>query len=224
MKKVLLILTAIAVCNLLPVDAMAQKKTKRQKEAKAAEQINILENGNVDGLTEWMMAGVSSKEESNYIKENIYSYDPNESHTSDWSGSLKIGGLDCKNGLKPWQAWRHRDIMVEPGATYAVSVWVKTVDMPKNANVFLSFGFKDDSNQWLTGWVPGHPEKNSIDQRTSQWVDTVKGTHDWIELSGEVTVPQNAAKITYLQGTTNGIVSAPTAYVWFDDFKVVKVE
>lgn len=227
MKKLMVIVLAAAACNLFVADAVAQKPSKKQKNAvpaPVAEQINILENGNVDGLSEWMMAGVSSKPENNYVKENIYSYDANESHTADWSGSLKIGGLDNKNGFKPWQAWRHRDIMVEPGATYAISVWVKTVDMPKNANVYLSFGFKDDSNQWLTGWVPGHPDKNTIDQRTSLWVDNEKGTHDWIELTGEITAPENAVKISYLQGTLNGIISAPMAFVWFDDFKIVRIK
>lgn len=230
MKKTCLILAAVAVCSLLATNAMAQKSSKKQKRAGAvtevpvAEQINILENGNVDGLTEWMPAGVANKEENNYTKENICTYDPTVTHTSDWSGSLKIGGLDCTNNFKPWQAWRHRDIMVEPGATYAISVWVKTVDIPKNANLFLSFGFKDDSNQWLTGWVPGHPEKNGFDQRTSKWIDTTKGTHDWIELTGEVTAPENAAKISYFQGMLNGIESAPTAYAWFDDFKIVKIK
>lgn len=185
-------------------------------------QENIVKNGIVDGVTEWVMAGVNSSEENNYVKEKIYSYDAEVSHTEDWSGSLKISGIDCKNGFRPWQAWRHRDIVVEPDATYRVSVWVKTENVPARANLYLSLGFKDSAGHWLAGWVPGQPEKNSMDHRTSPWVDTVKGTHDWMELSGTVTVPAEAVKMCYLQARIDNIISAPEAAVWFDDFSIVK--
>ena len=190
--------------------------------AVAPAQENILKNGIVDGVTEWLMAGVNTSEENNYVKEKIYTYDAEVSHSEDWSGSLKISGIDCADGFKPWQAWRHRDIVVEPGATYRVSVWVKTENVPVNANLYLGFGFKDSAGRWLTGWVPGHPEKNSIDHRTSAWIDTVKGTHDWMELSGTVTAPSDAVMISYLQARIDNIISAPEATVWFDDFSIVK--
>ena len=114
MKKIFLIpavLTALVLCS---THALAQ-------ETSDAGQINILENGQIDGLTEWVIVGVADKPENNYVKEQILAYDANESHGSDWSGSLKIGNIDLKNGFKPWQAWRHRDILIEPGATYAKS-------------------------------------------------------------------------------------------------------
>ena len=217
MKKIFLIpavLTALVLCS---THALAQ-------ETSDAGQINILENGQIDGLTEWVIVGVADKPENNYVKEQILAYDANESHGSDWSGSLKIGNIDLKNGFKPWQAWRHRDILIEPGATYAIGVWVKTADMPKTANVYLGFGFKSEDNKWLTGWIPGSPEKNSIDHRTSLWIDKTKGTHDWVELTGTVTAPKDAVKIGYLQARVDNIISAPEAKVWFDDFKIVKVK
>ena len=93
MKKIFLIpavLTALVLCS---THALAQ-------ETSDAGQINILENGQIDGLTEWVIVGVADKPENNYVKEQILAYDANESHGSDWSGSLKIGNIDLKNGFK----------------------------------------------------------------------------------------------------------------------------
>ena len=48
--------------------------------AAAPAQENILKNGIVDGVTEWLMAGVNTSEENNYVKEKIYTYDAEVSH------------------------------------------------------------------------------------------------------------------------------------------------
>ena len=64
---------------------------------------------------------------------------------------------------------------------------------------------------------------NSLNATSSQWVDKVKGTHDFIKLTGQVTVPEGAVKISYFQIQVQNIYNNPEAYIWVDDFNVVKI-
>lgn len=171
----------------------------------------------------WSKAGTGSNPTNNFDRDICIVVDKDVSHVDDGTGSLRIGQIDCTNNFKPWLAWRFKDMDVTGGATYKISVCIKTVDMPASANVYLGIQFKDRANQWMTGWVPGHPDKNAMDQNTSLWVDKVKGTHDWIKLSAEMTFPEGAAKLSYFQVRVDGIISAPTACAWFDDIQVVKM-
>lgn len=171
----------------------------------------------------WRRYGSSSSPDNNYDQEAVLIIDKEVSHVDDCSGALRIGGIDCLNGWKPWQSWAYQDIEVEAGATYKISVCVKTENMPTTANVYLGLGYKDASNQWMKGWIPNNPNLTAYNHVTSPWVDTEKGTHDWIKLTAEETVPEGAVKMGNLQVRLDNVITAPDAYVWFDDIQVVKI-
>lgn len=171
----------------------------------------------------WNKVGTGSNPANNFDRDACMVVDNSVSHVDDGTGSLKIARIDCTNNFKPWLAWRFKDMDIEGGATYKISVCIKTVDMPANANVYLGFSLRDSADEWLTGWVPGNPTKNALDQNSSLWVDTVKGTHDWMNISAEMELPKEAFKMSYFQVRIDGIVSAPTARAWFDDIQVVKL-
>ena len=192
---------------------------------------SILDDGYDSG---WVRAGTSaadaiSKGHEEYDPEDCIVVDMSVSHVDDGSGSLKIGHVTCDSDkypealYKPWQGWRYADMAVTPGDVYQIYFCVKAENMPAGSNTFLSLGFKNASNQWITGWVEGNPSANSLNAATSKWVDTVKGTHDWIKLTGEVTVPEDAVKMSYFQIQVQNIYDYPEACVWFDDFNVVKI-
>ncbi len=185
---------------------------------------SILADGYDSG---WTRCGTSSNEEKGYDAEACHAIDMEVSHVDDGSGSLRIGGVQCEDKtLKPWQGWRYADMPVNPGETYEIYFCVKAENVPAGANIFLSLGFKDNKNQWLTGWVDwieGFETANSLNATSSQWVDKVKGTHDFIKLTGQVTVPEGAVKISYFQIQVQNIYNNPEAYIWVDDFNVVKI-
>ena len=185
---------------------------------------SILADGYSSG---WTRCGTSSNEEKGYDAEACHAIDMEVSHVDDGSGSLRIGGVQCEDKtLKPWQGWRYKDMPVNPGETYEIYFCIKTENVPSGANIFLSLGFKDNKNQWLTGWVDwkeGFETANSLNVNSSQWVDTVKGTHDWMKLKGQITVPEGAVKMSYFQIQVQNFFNNPEAYVWVDDFNVVKI-
>lgn len=173
----------------------------------------------------WIKMGTASNAANNFDRDAVLVFDNSVSHIDDGSGSYRIGGLDCTNNFKPWNAWRlQKDIPAEAGTKYRISLWIKTVDMPANANVYLGFGFKDSSNVLFSGWIEGAENAKELNQKTSSWVDKQKGTHDWMELTAEITAPTGAAYFSYFQCKVDGVISAPTAYAWFDDVKIVKVQ
>ena len=187
-------------------------------------EVNILENSNIDGTDKWIKVGAKADPENNFDLNNHVTYDATVSHTNDGSGSLKIGGLDCVS-KRPWMAWRYRaNIPVEAGAKYKISVWVKAQDLPKEGNAYIAFGFKDNTNQWLTNWVPGFPELKALNARTSTMKDNERGTHDWLELSADFTVPPAGVCIAYFSLRLDGILKAQESFVWFDDVTITKVE
>ncbi len=185
---------------------------------------SILADGYSSG---WTRTGTSSNEEKGYDAEACHAIDMEVSHVDDGSGSLRIGGVQCEDKtLKPWQGWRYADMSVNPGETYEIYFCIKAENVPDGANIFLSLGFKDNKNQWLTGWVDwkdGFETASSLNVNSSQWVDTVKGTHDWMKLKGQITVPEGAVKMSYFQIQVQNFFNNPEAYVWVDDFNVVKI-
>lgn len=173
---------------------------------------------------QWVMAGTSSNPDNNFIREDLIILDTGVSHVDDGSGSLRLGGLACINNFKPWIGWKHKDVTVEPGATYRVYFCVKTENMPASANLFLSLGFKDSSKQWISGWIPGAPTATSMNGSTSLWADKIKGTHDWMKISADVTAPDNAVTLSYFQFMLQSVIYAPDAFAWFDDINAVKIK
>lgn len=176
-----------------------------------------------DGFSKWRRCGTNISAENNFYPDELVVLDKNVSHVDDGSGSLKFIAPTCSNGYKPWIGWRYPTMTVEAGATYRIYFCIKTENVPDNASIFLSIGFKNAANQWLTGWVPGYPDKNGLDVRTSMWVDTVRGTHDWMKLSAEITVPEDAVKLDYFQFMLQNVINAPDAYIWFDDINMIRV-
>ena len=95
--------------------------------------------------------------------------------------------------------------------------------MPTTANVYLGLGYKDANNQWMKGWIEDNATLTAYNHVTSPWVDTEKGTHDWIRLTAEETVPEGAVKMGNLQVRLDNVITASDAYVWFDDIQMVKI-
>ena len=181
---------------------------------------SVIPNGFESG---WRRYGTSSSPDNNYDQEKVLVIDPEVSHVDDGTGSLRIGGVNCLNNWKPWQSWAYQDIEVEAGATYRISVCIKTENMPATANVYLGLGYKDANNQWMKGWIEGNDNLTAYNHVTSPWVDKEKGTHDWITLTAEETVPEGAVKMGNLQVRLDNVITAPDAYVWFDDIQMVKI-
>lgn len=181
---------------------------------------SVIPNGFESG---WRRYGTSSSLDNNYDQEKVLVIDSEVSHVDDGMGSLRIGGVDCLNNWKPWQSWAYQDIEVEAGATYRISVCIKTENMPATANVYLGLGYKDANNQWMKGWIEGNDNLTAYNHVTSPWVDKEKGTHDWITLTAEETVPEGAVKMGNLQVRLDNVITAPDAYVWFDDIQMVKI-
>lgn len=176
-----------------------------------------------DGFGKWKRCGTNISAENNFYPDELVVVDKNVSHVDDGSGSLKFIAPTCTNNYKPWIGWRYPTMNVEAGATYRIYFCVKTENLPTTASLFLSIGFKDASKTWLTGWVPGLPDKNGLDGKSSLWIDTVKGTHDWMKLSAEITAPEGAVYLDYFQFMLQGVINAPDAYVWFDDINMIRV-
>jgi len=176
-----------------------------------------------DGFSKWKRCGTNISADNNFYPDELVVVDKNVSHVDDGSGSLKFIAPTCTNNYKPWIGWRYPTMNVEAGATYRIYFCVKTENLPTNASLFLSIGFKNASKTWLTGWVPGLPDKNGLDGKSSLWIDTVKGTHDWMKLSAEITAPEGAVYLDYFQFMLQNVINAPDAYVWFDDINMIRV-
>lgn len=181
---------------------------------------SVIPNGFESG---WRRYGTSSSPDNNYDQEKVLVIDPEESHVDDGTGSLRIGGVNCLNSWKPWQSWAYQDIPVQGGEVYRISVCIKTENMPTTANVYLGLGYKDANNQWMKGWIEDNATLTAYNHVTSPWVDTEKGTHDWIRLTAEETVPEGAVKMGNLQVRLDNVITASDAYVWFDDIQMVKI-
>lgn len=181
---------------------------------------SVIPNGFVSG---WRRYGTSSNLDNNYDQKEVLVIDAEVSHVDDGTGSLRIGGVDCLNNFKPWQSWAYQDIPVQGGEVYRISVCIKTENMPATANVYLGLGYRDADNQWMTGWIEGNDILTAYNHVTSPWVDKEKGTHDWITLTAEEVVPEGAVKMGNLQVRLDNVITAPDAYVWFDDIQMVKI-
>lgn len=174
---------------------------------------------------DWGMAGTNTVNDADnhFYREKCMIKDMDVSHVDDGSGSLRLGGLECINNYKPWIGWRYKDIPVNAGDVLRIYFCLKTENMPTTANLYLSIGFKNSSNVWIDGWIPGAPTATSMNGTTSLWVDKVKGTHDWTKFTADVTVPEGAVKLSYFTFMLQSVIYAPTAWAWFDDINVVKI-
>ncbi|MDF2925804.1 MAG: metallophosphoesterase [Paenibacillaceae bacterium] len=151
-----------------------------------------------------------------------------EEGTTDWStdGNNRNGIIDTTvsrtgtasakiTGGVTWTSFRHRDIPIEPGATYVISGFVKTQNVSSpSSKVFIHFGTKDQAGNWVK--LDNNPATNSASLVAN------KGTHDWQKIEMEYTAAPNETYITYLRVRINSVAGATNEIVWFDDLAIRK--
>lgn len=149
-----------------------------------------------------------------------------EEEMTDWSRDKKDGNgmIDTTvartgeasariTGGVSWTSLKHRDIPVEPGATYLISAYIKTENVTKS-KVFIHFGTKDNDGNWVV---------KDNDAGISNLLVADNGTHDWQKIEGQYTVSPNAAYISYLRVRINSVIDAADEIAWFDDLSIRKV-
>lgn len=163
--------------------------------------INILSNAGFEEGTAVPTDWTSEGKKANSMDRSIY---------RSGSSSARLAGIDGG-----WTALRHKDIPVEAGATYKLSSYVKTENVNLKSKVYMHFGVKDQQGNFVV------PDNDAF--TNNLLVDTIKGTHDWMKIEGEYTIPAGGASISYLRVRLNPTKGTTDEVVWYDDLVIRKV-
>jgi hypothetical protein len=127
------------------------------------------------------------------------------------SGKHSVVGTPVHSGTKALQInfdeseyGVGQDVPVSAKATYNISAWVKMDVSNPNASARLCIGFRELNKKEVT-WVN---------------VGEVKGTRDWIKLSGRVSAPKNAVKATVFVQASK--LANTSGTIWTDDFEMLE--